>query len=489
MLTVGHPHSLQELLCMRPSANSDARMLWEVAMKATEIIPSLPSLTCALDVVDKRLVSLGKPCGEIDKDQISFTINQWSGEKLDGTLLVRWYRRGEAQLQARFTARNEQGLQGLRDAGLRDDLRDYHRRTALLKQHSKSCTIDINKPLTLPPQVVEHIVAQGPTDLVPSGTPQEFKTVLVNGLRSQEKLRLTAWGERQRPAPAYGHRVIGLSSVLSPYEAVCALGLCLAQEGMLDDAMGRHLLATGGLGVPDGLIPQVWKALKLHFAYPQYPLGLRAYIKRVVSDLSAPSTERVFWDEEGNAYLPIPQVAKALGKHKTTIYRWIEDGMLTTEDGAPVVREFSCPTRSGVQKLVQAVARSAIERYKSQEDFEETVIKEIRDSHQIQHASAVREYRRLREQLEKHLGRKPEQSDIEDKLLDDPKVVRYLHTRQKRQAKKVEASVSSEDAMSLDAKIEAWEERLAEAPLGCDQWCEAQDVLQQLRQLQQDVHS
>lgn len=197
----------------------------------------------------------------------------------------------------------------------------------------------------------------------------------------------------------------------------------------------------------------------------------------------------MFRDEEGNAYLPIPQVAKALGKHKTTIYRWIEDGMLSTEDGTPVVKEFSYLARSGVQKLVQAMACSAIERYKSQQDFEERVIQWIRDSHQIQHASAEREYRRLREQLEKDLGRKPEQPDIKEKLLDDPKVVRYLHTRQKRQAKRVEALVSSEDAMSLNAQIGEWEERLAEALLGSDQWCEAQDVLQQLRQLQQRAHS
>jgi hypothetical protein len=152
------------------------------------------------------------------------------------------------------------------------------------------------------------------------------------------------------------------------------------------------------------------------------------------------------------------------------------------------VKGFPYPTRSGVQKLVQAVARSAIARYKNQEDFEERVIQWIRDSHQIQHASAEREYRRLREQLEKHLGRKPEQPDIEDKLLDDPKVVRYRHAHQKRQAKRVEALMSSEDAISLDAQIEEWEERLAEALLGSDQWCEALDALQQLRQLQQGAH-
>src|SRR5262249_46580737 len=145
---------------------------------------------------------------------------------------------------------------------------------------------------------------------------------------------------------------------------------------------------------------------------------LRAYITRVVSDLTATRTEHVFWDEEGNAYLPIPQVAKALGKHKTTIYRWIEDSVLTTEDGASVVKEFSYPTRSGVQKPVQAVARSAIERYKSQEEFEKRAIKLIRHSHQVQHASAEREYRRHRERLEKRLGRKPEQPDIEQELLD-----------------------------------------------------------------------
>jgi hypothetical protein len=471
---------------MRPSANSDVRMLCKMAMKAMEVIPALPSLTCALDVVYRRLVSLCKPCWEINKHQTSFTIDQWPGEKLDGTLRVLWYHRGEAQLQACFTARDERGLHGLRDAGQRSDLRDAHRRAALLK--GQTCIININRLWTLPPQVVEHIVARGPTELVPSGTSQGFKAVLLNGWRQQDIQRLAAWKVRRRPVPAYDYPEIRLSPLLSLAEAVFALGLCLAQEGILDDAMGRHLLVTGRFGVPDMLISQVWKALKLHFAYPQYPLGLRAYIKRVVSDLSTPSTESRFWDEEGNAYLPISQVAKALGKHKTTIYCWIEDGMLRTEDGTPVVKEFSYQTRSGVQKLVQAVARSAIARYKNQEDFEERVIQWIRDSHQIQHASAEREYRRLLEQLEKHLGRKPEQRDIEDKLLDDQNVVRYLRTRPKHHAKRIESLVLSEDAMSLDATIEAWEERLAEALLGSDQWCEALDALQELRQLQQGAH-
>jgi len=251
---------------------------------------------------------------------------------------------------------------------------------------------------------------------------------------------------------------------------------------MLDDAMGQRLLATWRLGVPDTLIPQVWKALKLHFAYQQYPLGLRAYITRVVSGLSAPSKERVFRDEEGNDYVPIQQAAKALGKHKTTIYRWIEDGTLATEDGASVVKEFSYTAPSGVQKTVQAVVRSAIERCKSQDDFEESVVELIRNSHQVQCASAEREYRRLRERLEKRLSRKPEQQDIEEELLHDLKVVRYLHTRQKRHMKKGEILESSEDAMSIEAQPEEWEERLSEALLGSDAWCEAQDALRRLRQ-------
>src|SRR5215510_7660452 len=116
MRRVVRPHSLQELLCMRSSTDGDVRMLWEVAIKALEIIPVLPSLTCALDVVFKRLAHPYVPCWQMDEHQTSFTIGQWQGEKLDGTLRVLWYRRGEAQLQVRFTARDERGLQGLRDA-------------------------------------------------------------------------------------------------------------------------------------------------------------------------------------------------------------------------------------------------------------------------------------------------------------------------------------------------------------------------------------
>jgi hypothetical protein len=220
---------------------------------------------------------------------------------------------------------------------------------------------------------------------------------------------------------------------------------------MLDDATGQSFLTLLRLKVPvpDPLVPQVWKRLKRHFAYQQYPLGLRAYIKRVVNELSAPSTERVFRDDEGNDYLPLQQAAKALGKHKTTLCRWIEDGTLATEDGAPVVKEFSDPACSGVQKTVQAVACSAIERYKSQEDFEESVIELIGNSHQIQPASAEREYRRLQERMEKRLGRKPEPQDISEMLQDDPKVIRYRHRRQNHHAQ-------SEDAMSLEAQIGVW---------------------------------
>jgi len=57
----------------------------------------------------------------------------------------------------------------------------------------------------------------------------------------------------------------------------------------------------------------------------------------------------------------------------------------------------------------------------------------------------------------------------------------------KRQDKEAKTTVASADAMSLEVQIVAWEERLAEAPLGSDAWCEAQDALQRLRQLQQDA--
>lgn len=162
---------------------------------------------------------------------------------MDGTLRVLWYRRGEAQLQACFTVRDERGLQGLRDAGQRSDLRDAHRRAALLR--GQTCIININRLWTLPPQVGAHIVERGPTELVSSGTSQEFKAVLLNGRRQQAIQRLSAWKARRRLVPAYGYPEIRLSPLLSLEEAVFALGLCLAQEGILDDAMGRRLSRDG----------------------------------------------------------------------------------------------------------------------------------------------------------------------------------------------------------------------------------------------------
>ena len=194
-------------------------MLLEVATKAMAILPELPSVTCALDLVYKRLAGPCVPCWKMDKHQTSFTIPPVRGETLTCDLRVLWHHAKEAHLQARFTSPDERALQGLRDAGQRGDLRDFHRRTASQKRHTKTCTIDINMPLTLPPQVVEHIVARGPTEIVPSGTPKEFKAVVVNLFRDQGKQRLAARKARRRPAPAYGHRVISLSQLLSLDEA------------------------------------------------------------------------------------------------------------------------------------------------------------------------------------------------------------------------------------------------------------------------------
>src|SRR5262249_46451654 len=81
--------------------------------------------------------------------------------------------------------------------------------------------------------------------------------------------------------------------------------------------------------------------------------------------------------------------------------------------------------RSGVQKSVQGIARSAIERYKQQDTFDETAIQMIQKAHSITWASAKRAYTRLQQRLEKHLGYTPEYEEIQTALCKDPKLRRW----------------------------------------------------------------
>src|SRR5262249_24598413 len=231
------------------------------------------------------------------------------------------------------------------------------------------------------------------------------------------------------PAPAYGYPGMSLVPWATPDEAACALGICLAQEGLLDDATGQYLLTGRRWKVPEALIPLVWKRLKLHFAYPQAPLGLRAYIKRLVRDLSDSTPEGSFWDNAGNEYLSIRRAAKELGVHKTTLYRAIQHGQLMTEDGTPVMQSFAYQVRSGIRKTVQAIARSAIDRQKQQDSFDEQVIQIIRKAHGITCASAKRAYKRLKQRLEERLGSTPEPKEIQRALCDDPHVRRWGRQR------------------------------------------------------------
>jgi hypothetical protein len=63
-----------------------------------------------------------------------------------------------------------------------------------------------------------------------------------------------------------------------------------------------------------------------------------------------------------------------------------------------------------------------------------------------------------------------------------------IEARINRPNRVTETTMVSEDAMSLEAQRVAWEERRAEAPLGSDAWCEAQDALQRLQQSRPGTH-
>ena len=64
---------------MRLSAGCDTEMLLAVAQKVIEVLPALPSLHCALDLISQRLADPPLPCWTLNKHQTSCIIADWQG--------------------------------------------------------------------------------------------------------------------------------------------------------------------------------------------------------------------------------------------------------------------------------------------------------------------------------------------------------------------------------------------------------------------------
>jgi hypothetical protein len=248
-----------------------------------------------------------------------------------------------------------------------------------------------------------------------------------------------------------------------PKDICMLLLLILLQEGMISDDTIRHELELWAVGylrrqftrLSDHTAYEVLLRLQRGFVYSEDWRAFLKYTKKVVHGVLAEERKEQGGGE--NAYTanrPISQVAARLKAEgfsisEKTLYRWKAEGILCGQS----TEELWAQART----LVQPKHRRA-------ELFEEGRKRGLSDDNL------------------KQLFRRKKKSDG----TPDYEAIEAHIRRHDKEAKITESAV---DAISLEAQISVWEERLAEAPLGSEQWCEAQDVLQKLRRLQQGAYS
>jgi hypothetical protein len=285
---------------------------------------------------------------------------------------VEWYSRGESHLQVTIRRRSDRQRRGLDQALFRGNFHDYHRRAALLRNHAKTVTLVGHRPLKVSPDIAARRQAEG-------GDPGAFKASILDAFRQHNHQRLSSWETGGFPdPPLFGHRKFDVPLRASVHEAAVAIGLPLAQEGLLADETVKPLLVTT-MGVPASLVDSVWERLKLHYSDSQNPLSLKAYIKRIVDELRPPRGDQVFQDDSGTEYWTVQRAAEELGKEKTTIRRWVNKGVLS--------------------KVKFRVQKEGIERVKATSAFDQSVIALVGKARKIKRDSAQRAYRRLCHQL------------------------------------------------------------------------------------------
>jgi hypothetical protein len=379
---------------VRHQQHHEAQFLYSIATWAMDTLPQLSEIDWELTKTHETTRNFEwLKCGELFCER-----------------RVVQYGPGDSHLQVTVSRQSNQEKHGLQQALQRGEFREYHRRAALLRNHTKTVTLVGRRPLKVSSEVEARIRGRGED-------PNAFKALILKARHQREHERFSSWKSGRSPEPLFGHRKFDLPPLASIDEAAVAIGLPLTQEGLLADETVKPLLMMA-MGVPASLVDSVWERLKLHYGDSRYPLSLKAYIKRVVNDLCPPKGGRRVQDEIGDDYLTVQRASEELRKDKTTIYRWIEDRMLKS-------KAFPYPSKAGMQKMVTVVARVEIERLKAQQSFDELVIDLLHRAHKIKRSSAKRAYRRLKAQLTARLnGREPVREEIMEALRDDPKLMR-----------------------------------------------------------------
>jgi hypothetical protein len=233
--------------------------------------------------------------------------------------------------------------------------------------------------------------------------------------------------------------------------------LILLQEGMVSDDKTRHELELWAVSylrghfrrLSDNTAYEVLLRLQREFVFSEDWRAFLMYTKQVVRGVLAEEyKERAGGGNARPVNRPIPQVAahlkaEGLSISEKTLYRWKAEGILCGKS----TEELWAQART----LVQLKHRRA-------ELIEEGT----------KRGMSIDNLKKLFQRKKKSDGT-PDFEAIEAHIKCYDK----------------EAKITSHLWMpiSLEAQIAAWEERLAEAPLGSDQWCEAQDALQRLRNL------
>lgn len=223
----------------------------------------------------------------------------------------------------------------------------------------------------------------------------------------------------------------------------------IVQEGVrrLDTGESRQM--------SQDVIGDVFQALMTRFDLPATPWALQDFIKETarghVLDERKKHPSRMFqepWDDpaSGERRYPDAWVAKDIKRSKRTVTRWKADHGITTE---------------GLSETALTAIRQEYEPKKKRKRLWE-----------IGKACGMSD-----DSLKKLFQRK--------RKLDGTLDWEAIEARIKRREKKAEAMALSEDTMSIKDQIAEWEARCDEALPGSDAWCDAQDALQQLRQLQQ----
>jgi hypothetical protein len=383
----------------------EASWLQQLAQDVVDVYPTLPE-------IERQLAKTGETTKNIKTRRCG---------PLSCDLRVVRYGPGETHLQAICTRSSVREWEGIRQAGVRGDLRQAKRRVAVRRRHTKTCILVWNRPFNLPPEVDTRLRARG-------GAPDAFHGEMLRALRGRH--HGTQRGVTMPP------------SATVP-EAQLTMGIPLVQSGIIADAAVHYLLVRT-MGVSGEAVKRIWKRLVQGYQEPQHPYSLSSYLKRLVADVAPSQWEQVLHEPiSGEEYLTVRQVVKELteaaevfrgaakaGRLKrvqvtsikadeSTVYRWIKENLLPAN-------MLPYQTRFGIRKQVRVVTRANFQRLKETRILDETAVATLQTARKISRASAERAYRRLCQPLgitvKTPLKSDKERKAIQAALLADAKV-------------------------------------------------------------------